>query len=248
MAKPTTIPVVMIHGVGLDHTMWLPVMAALSQRRTIAYDMIGHGAARKPAGPYTLGTFVDQLGAIVEAVDCEIDLVGFSMGALVAQGLALSPIAGRIRTMVLLNAVHDRSDADRQAIIARVAEVRAGQFAATVEPALQRWFTPAFAATHPESVAAVGQRLLANDERSYADAYEVFATADAGLASRVPEITVPTLVATGSDDQRSTPAMAAALAAALPRGRATVLPGLRHLTPLEAPELVADLIDEFTST
>jgi pimeloyl-ACP methyl ester carboxylesterase len=248
MAKPTTIPVVMIHGVGLDHTMWLPVMAALSQRRTIAYDMIGHGAARKPAGPYTLGTFVDQLGAIVEAVDCEIDLVGFSMGALVAQGLALSPIAGRIRTMVLLNAVHDRSAADRQAIIARVAEVRAGQFAATVEPALQRWFTPAFAATHPESVAAVGQRLLANDERSYAHAYEVFATADAGLASRVPEITVPTLVATGSDDQRSTPAMAAALAAALPRGRATVLPGLRHLTPLESPELVADLIDEFTST
>ena len=248
MASPTTVPVVLIHGVGLDHTMWLPVMAALSQRRTIAYDMIGHGEARKPAGPYTLGTFVDQLGAIVEAVDSEIDLVGFSMGALVAQGFALSPNGSRVRKMVLLNAVHDRSDADRQAIIQRVAEVRAGLFASTVEPALQRWFTPAFARAHPASVDAVRQRLLANDERSYADAYEVFATADADLASRAAEITAPTLVATGSDDRRSTPAMAAALAAALPRGRSVILPGLRHLTALEAPQLVADLIDEFTST
>lgn len=248
MVDSSSVPVVLIHGVGLDHTMWLPVMAALSDRRTIAYDMVGHGAARKPAGPYTLGTFVDQLGAIVDAVDSEIDLVGFSMGALVAQGFALSPRAGLIRKMVLLNAVHDRSDADRQAIVARVAEVRAGLFAATVEPALQRWFTPAFAATHPASVAAVRQRLVDNDERSYADAYEVFATADADLVSRVAEITVPTLVATGSDDQRSTPAMAAALAAALPRGRSMILPGLRHLTPIEAPQLVADLIAEFTST
>jgi hypothetical protein len=27
-----------------------------------------------------------------------------------------------------------------------------------------------------------------------------------------------------------------------------ILPGLRHLTPIEAPELVAELIDQFTST
>lgn len=246
MAKPTTVPVVLIHGVGLDHSMWLPVMAALSDRRTIAYDMIGHGHARKPAGPYTLGMFVDQLDAIVEAVDSDIDLVGLSMGALVAQGFALSPNAGRIRKMVLLNAVHERSDAERQAIIERVGEVRAGLFATTVEPALQRWFTPAFVSAHPDSVAAVRGCLLDNDERSYADAYEVFATADTDLSPHVSEISVPTLVATGSDDQRSTPAMAVALATALPRGRSTILPGLRHLTPIEAPELVAELIDEFT--
>ncbi len=238
-------PVVLVHGVGLDHTMWLPVMAALPDRRTVAYDMVGHGNARTPPGPYTLDTFVDQLDAIVEVLDSDIDLVGFSMGALVALGLANSRTAGRIRKMVLLNAVNDRTDAERQAIIQRVAEVRAGLFATTVEPALQRWFTPAFVAAHPNAVAAVRRRLLGNDERAYADAYEVFATADADLARQVAEITVPTLVATGSDDQRSTPAMAVSLATALRRGRSTILPGLRHLTPIEAPELVAELIDQF---
>jgi 3-oxoadipate enol-lactonase len=47
-------------------------------------------------------------------------------------------------------------------------------------------------------------------------------------------------------DQRSTPAMAMALADALPDGRATILPGLRHLTPLEAPKVIAELVDQFT--
>lgn len=245
MTGPSAAPLVLIHGVGLDHTMWLPTMANLAHRRTVAYDMIGHGSARKPKGPYSLALFVDQLSAIVDALSCDIDLVGFSMGALVAQGYALSS-AGRVRRMVLLNAVYDRNSDERRAILDRVAEARAGRFEASVEPALQRWFTPAFVATRPEAVAVVRRRLLDNDVRAYADAYEVFATADADLSRRTAEITTPTLVATGGDDQRSTPAMAESLAAALPCATSTILPGLRHLTPIEAPDVVAKLIDDFT--
>jgi pimeloyl-ACP methyl ester carboxylesterase len=243
--KPTEAPLVLIHGVGLDHTMWLPVMGAMPHRRTIAYDMIGHGRACKPRGPYTLQTFVDQLSDIVESLECEVDLVGFSMGALVAQGFVLAPGGIRVRRMVLLNGVHDRTDGERQAVMDRVAEVRAGAFATTVEPALQRWFTPAFAAARPAVVESVRQRLVANDVRAYADAYEVFATADTDLASRAAVITQPTLVVTGGGDQRSTPGMALALAEELPNGRSLILPGLRHLTPLEAPGTVAALIDDF---
>jgi hypothetical protein len=33
----------------------------------------------------------------------------------------------------------------------------------------------------------------------------------------------------------------------LPHGRSAILPGLRHLTPIEAPGEVAALIDEFTT-
>ena len=246
--KPSETPLVLIHGVGLDHTMWQPVVSELRHRRTITYDMVGHGAARKLPGPYTLTTFVEQLSGIVDALECDVDVVGFSMGALVAQGFAISAGGARLARMVLLNGVHDRSDHQQQAIVDRVAEVRAGGFETTVEPALQRWFTPAFAAAQPAVVDAVRQRLLHNDLRAYADAYEVFATADAELASRVPDITQPTLVATGSDDQRSTPAMARALADALPNGHSSVLQGLRHLAPLESPDAVAALIDGFLTT
>ena len=242
--KPTSTPLVLVHGVGLDHTMWLPVMAVLARRRTIAYDMIGHGRAAKPAGPYTLDTFVEQLAAVVDALDRDIDLVGFSMGALVAQGLALSDTSSRIRRMVLLNGVYDRSPDERRAIVDRVAEVRTRGAATTIEPAIERWFTPSFAAARPD---VIRQRLLDNNERAYADAYEVFATADAELAGRVGTIAAPTLVVTGRGDQRSTPAMAEALASALPNGRSMILNRVRHLAPLEAPRIVAELIDEFTT-
>lgn len=243
--KPSEVPVVLIHGVGLDHSMWLPVMSALPHRRTVSYDMIGHGGAAKPTGPYNLQTFVDQLTNIVKALDCEVDVVGFSMGALVAQGYAGSVAEQQVRRMVLLNGVYNRTVDERQAILDRVDEVRGGGFAATVELAVQRWFTPAFSAAHPDVISFVRQRLLDNDVTAYADAYEVFATADADLKNRVSEIRQPTLVATGSDDQRSTASMATALAAALPNARSVILPGLRHLTPIEAPDVVATMIDEF---
>ena len=245
--RPASTPLVLVHGVGLDHTMWLPVMAALARRRTVAYDMIGHGRAAHPAGPYTLDTFVEQLAAVVDAIDCDVDLVGFSMGALVAQGLALSDTSSRIRRMVLLNGVFDRSPDERRAIVERVAEVRTGGMTTTIEPAIERWFTPSFAAARPDVIASVRQRLRDNNVRAYADAYEVFATADADLTGRVGTIVAPTLVVTGRGDQRATPAMATALAAALPNGRSVILNRLRHLTPLQAPSIVARLIDEFTT-
>jgi pimeloyl-ACP methyl ester carboxylesterase len=227
--------------------MWRPVIAALPHRRTITYDMVGHGAAVKPPGPYSLSMFVDQLSGIVDAIGGQVDLVGFSMGAMVAEGFAMSAAGIAVRRMVLLNGVHLRSSDERQAIIDRVAEVRTGGFAATVETALDRWLTPEFRREHPTDVAELRQRLLDNDVRAYADAYEVFATADAEVSSRIAAISVQTLVATGSDDQRSTPAMATALAQSLPNGRSLVLPGLRHLAPIEAPDVVAALVDEFTA-
>ncbi|MBI4593854.1 MAG: alpha/beta fold hydrolase, partial [Candidatus Rokubacteria bacterium] len=47
-------PLVLLHGVGGSHEMWLPLLPALSgTRRVIAGDHRGHGASDKPRGPYT---------------------------------------------------------------------------------------------------------------------------------------------------------------------------------------------------
>ncbi len=241
------IPVVFIHGVGLDHTMWDAVCSFMPGVRAERYDMIGHGAAAAPLGPYRLADFVAQLDSLADAEGLQqFDLVGFSMGALVAIGYAAAHPA-RVRRMVLLNSVFDRTLAEREAVIERVADVRAGGYADSIESAIERWFSPAFSSAHPDVLAAVHDRLQRNDVRAYADAYEVFATADAELIHLVPLIQVPTLVVTGCDDARSTPAMAALLADTLPHARAHVITGVRHLTPLECPQTVAGLIESFLS-
>ena len=58
-------------------------------------------------------------------------------------------------------------------------------------------------------------------------------------------MTAATLVVTGGDDPRSTPAMTRALAARLQHGRAVVIDGARHLLPIERADLVADLVSTF---
>jgi pimeloyl-ACP methyl ester carboxylesterase len=81
-----------------------------------------------------------------------------------------------------------------------------------------------------------------NDVAAYAAAYAVFATADAELAPAIGRIAAPTTVVTGAEDQRSTPAMARAMAERLQHARVQIVPGQRHMTPLEVPEAVAAII------
>ena len=237
-------PLVLVHGVGLDRHMWAPFSAALGTP-VVTYDMVGLGDAPKPRGPYSLAMYAEQLREVAAGLGGRpIDVVGFSMGALVAQRFAADH-PQLVRRIVLVSGVYDRTARERAAIVERVAEVRSGGYLDSVEPALARWFTPAFAAARPDAVQVVRERMLANDVRAYADAYEVFATGDAELVPLAPRIHAPTLVITGEDDQRSTPAMAERLAAALPNGRAVVVPGVRHLLPIEQPALLAELVRDF---
>jgi (E)-2-((N-methylformamido)methylene)succinate hydrolase len=248
---------ILVHGVGLDHRLWDSMRASLPPERAgvaVTYDLIGHGNGPHRHGPYHLTDYVEQLLAVsdgggdggIDGGDSgePIDLVGFSMGALIAQAFAAAH-PRRVRRLVLLAAVYDRSPTERTAILERVAAVRAGGYLESVQVALDRWFSPSFADAHPDVVAAVRQRMFDNDPRAYADAYEVFATADADVVHSTQRISAPTLVIAGSDDPRSTPLMARRLAAALPNGQAMVLPGLRHCLMLEAPAQLAGLIDEF---
>jgi pimeloyl-ACP methyl ester carboxylesterase len=234
-------PVVLIHGVGLDQHMWAAFGRALG-RPVHTYDLIGLGDGPRPPGPYTLAQYADQLSAVVaELGTAPVDLVGFSMGALIAQRFAVDQ-PDWVRRLVLVSTVFDRTPEERAAILDRVAEVRAGRYGDSIEPALQRWFTDDFATRRPEVVETVRQRMHANDVDAYGGAYEVFATGDAELVPLVDRLTAPTLVVTGELDQRSTPEMARRLAAALPH---VIVPGVRHLLPVEAPDTLAELVNSF---
>ncbi len=237
-------PLVLVHGVGLDHHLWDSTIAELAPgREVITFDLVGHGPGPHPPGPYSLDTFVEQLLAIVSGHPV-VDLCGFSLGALISQAFAIAH-GGRVRHLVLLGTVFQRTEDELRAIRERVAEVRAGGFPATVEAAIERWFSAEFSARAPEVVARIRATMEANDPSAYADAYGVFAVADTQLAPLVHSIGMPMLVIAGACDPRSTPAMSAALAAAVVDGRWAVVDGARHCFMVERPGVVAALIDGF---
>lgn len=236
-------PVILIHGVGADLEMWEPVAARLAEDHDVLrYDMQGHGGSAKPLGPYQLDDFVDQLRRLADGLGLpRFVLAGFSMGGLVAQAFALAE-STRVERLVLLNTVFDRSPQERAAVESRVRDVLNGGHEAGIAAAIERWFTPGFRARWPEAIDAIRRRMESNDLPAYAAAYGLFATADQALATQLGHIQIPTTVVTGAEDRRSTAAMAMAMAERLPRGRCLIIPGQRHMTPLEVPGLVAELI------
>ncbi|TPQ22936.1 alpha/beta fold hydrolase [Streptomyces sporangiiformans] len=222
---------VLLHGVGLDRGLWGPCLAALAARhRVLLVDLRGHGASPAAAAGLTLGELAEDVAALLEG---PTHVVGFSLGALVAQQLALTRPES-VASLTLVSSVADRSAEERSAVAGRRRRA-AEDFEASARATVERWFAPEWRVREPSRAEAVLGTLLATDRTSYLACYDVFATADAALWPRLPRIFAPTLAITGADDPGSTPEMTRRLAGQIPGARATVLPGARHLLPLERP-------------
>lgn len=236
MCKPT---VVLLHGVGLDHTMWEPTAALLSDRFTvITPDLPGHGS-RPPVSDGV--TLADLAAGVVGEIPAGSHLVGFSLGALVAQHVALHH-PELVATLVSVSSVCERTAEERASVLDRLRTAEA-DFAASAAASLKRWY--AGTDVGPALVARTEATLLANDVGSFLDCYRVFAMADADIAPHLPAIDVPALAVTGENDPGSTPEMAHRLAAALGDCRAVVIPEARHMLPVQCPEAFADCLTTF---
>ena len=238
-------PLVLIHGVGLDHAMWDPVVEALAtDRRVVRYDLLGHGRSPDPAGSRSMDDFVEQCLAVMDDhVDRIPDLAGLSLGGLIALGLAARH-PGRLGRLALLNTVFDRTPDQVRVVRARLARTEAEGMALVADLAIERWFASDWQVAHPERVGVVRRCMLANDVAAYLKAYRVFVDGDPTMPAAAANVTARALVMTGELDPGSTPAMSEALASVMADGVARILPGLRHLPPLEAPEaFVAALLD-----
>ncbi|MER5177532.1 alpha/beta fold hydrolase [Streptomyces sp. NPDC002896] len=234
----------LLHGVGLDRAMWERCLPSLAARhRVTLVDLRGHGASPAAAAGVSLGELTEDVAQLVDGCSGPggpSHIVGFSLGALVAQQLALVR-PELTASLTLVSSVAGRSGEERAAV-ARRRERAAEDFEASARAAVDRWFAPEWLAEEPDLATAVLDALLHNDRTSYLACYDVFATADAALWPLLPRITAPTLAVTGANDPGSTPAMTRLLADRIPGGRALIVPGGRHLLPLERPDDLTDAI------
>ena len=239
-------PLVLIHGVGLDHTMWDRVLDDLvPKHRVLRYDLWGHGRSDDPPGPRHADDFVDQLVGLLDLHEFECsDLVGLSLGGLIAV-LTAARHPARVRRVVLASTVFKRSDSQITGVRQRLEIAENEGLEPVADLAIKRWFTPQWQEAHPAETESVRQRLLTTDHAGYLKAYRLFTQADDLAASLAPDIEAPTLVLAGERDTGSTPEMAAALADAIPGGEARTMPEMHHLAPIEEPNLFVNAVLEF---
>lgn len=230
--------VVLIHGLGLNRGMWQWQEGTLGKHyRVIAYDLYGHGESPPPPAPPTLSMFADQLRMLLDRLEIErAAIAGFSLGGMIARRFAMDH-GDRLWALAILNSPHRRDPEARQAIQARVHQARRDGPEATVDAALARWFTGDFRRRRPEIMDLVRHWVLANDKTIYPEIYQVLVDGVDELVAPHPPIAGPTLVMTGEADYGNSPAMTMAIAAEIADARTVILPGLRHMAMVEAPDL-----------
>src|SRR6478752_8599013 len=82
--------VLLLHGLGCDHTTWEPVIESLSRRHTvIAPDLLGHGQSDKPRADYSLGGFANGMRDLLTVLGIDkVTVIGHSFGGGVAMQFA----------------------------------------------------------------------------------------------------------------------------------------------------------------
>lgn len=243
-------PIVLAHGVLMDHRMWEAQVNALSgQYRVCRLDMLGHGLAADPPGERSLSDFVAQLDEVIEQLDLHDKpiLGGFSMGGLIAQAYAAKHHS-RLRGLMILNAVYDRSAEQVNIVRERSQQMKAAGAQGAIDSAMARWFT----ADEKQRQAALVEQIVGwirdGEFAPKTKAHWVFATSDAQVVGILGAIGCPTLVMTGDSDAGSTPQMAQKIASEIPNARLEVLDNQRHMMPvLDAERVNAVVLDFVTS-
>jgi pimeloyl-ACP methyl ester carboxylesterase len=82
--------ILLLHGLGCDHTSWAPVIERLSSRYTvIAPDLLGHGQSDKPRADYSLGGYANGMRDLLTVLGIDkVTVVGHSFGGGVAMQFA----------------------------------------------------------------------------------------------------------------------------------------------------------------
>ncbi|MFI0239769.1 alpha/beta fold hydrolase [Streptomyces sp. NPDC016845] len=257
--------VVLSHGWTCSTAFWAAQIRALAtDHRVIVYDQRGHG--RSPAAthlPYTAGMLADDLEAVLGAVLAPGEravLAGHSMG-----GMTMMAAAGRDRFKEHAAAVLLCSTGSSRLVAE--ATVVPLLFAGAVRTRLTRSVLGSKAPLGP--VTPLGKRILkyatmgpgAAPGQVEACAHIVHACPRAvrhgwshvletlDMDAALAELTLPVAVLGGTADRLTPIVHARRIAAALPEcAGLSELPGLGHMTPIEAPEAVTGEIRELAAT
>lgn len=232
--------IALVHSLAMDGTFWQPVAERLAETACVlTYDCRGHGGSDKPAGPYTVELFADDLADLLDHLGWRSAVVaGASMGGCVSLAFAARHPArtaglGLIDTTAWYNAMPAWQD--------RANKARTEGLASLIGFQVTRWFSDAFRAEHPDVVQACVDVFLRNDLPAYAETCLMLGACD--LRAALPGITVPTAVIVGEEDYAAPVAMSQVMHDGIKGSSLTVLEKARHLTPLERPDVIAAALD-----
>jgi len=239
--------VVLLHGAGMDHTVWQFQARALAAHGFDVYavDLPGHGRSEGPA-PASIADYAAWVVRFLDAAGIDrAVLVGHSMGSLIAlevagthpervAGLVLLGVAARMPVHPDLLAAAKANDHLAYDLVASWSHTKASHAGHHPTPGL--WMMGATVRLLERSAPGV----LSNDLAA-CDAYE-------DAVNRAQAVTAPTLLLLAAEDLMTRPKGAAPLAEHLPDAVVQTVPRAGHMAMVEDPDAVIDAIVDFVDT
>jgi len=227
-----TEPLVFIHGVGLDHKMWNSQITSLNNYSTITYDLLGHGKTPCNKKEVTLNDFSNQLDYLLKFLKIDkINLVGFSLGSLIALNFA-SKFQHKLKSLTVIGTTYKRTSEQKALVIERFEQAKLNK--PISKQALKRWFTDEYLNNHPEIYDQFIKILTkdGDDHLNFLKAYKLFAYHQDNI-DLIKKIKTKTLIMTGSGDSGSTIQMSKTLSDDLINSTFIEINNGKHLCSIE---------------
>jgi pimeloyl-ACP methyl ester carboxylesterase len=243
-------PVVLLHAFPLAGIMWRPQREVLERDyRVLVPDLRGFGGTGPFTGTPSVDQMADDVAALLDALGVRVPvvLVGLSMGGYVALAFVRKH-AARLAGLVLADTRAEADSAEARANRERLMLVAQHDTAREViDQLLPKLVSSETQEQRPGVVEEVRRIASAQPTAGIVGALQALRDrpdSTPWLAS----IAVPTLVVVGSDDAVTPPAIASAMAAAIPNARLATIQGAGHLSNLERPEAFAAAVHAFLQT
>jgi non-heme chloroperoxidase len=245
---------VLVHGWTNDRRIWAPVARLLVERghKVVLYDQRGHGSSRAGADGLTIEAIGADMAAVLEHLDARDAVVaGHSMGGMAAQAFAIEypdALGKRVAAVALVSTAC--SDLGARGPAGRLAPrvlgstwvnrvVSHGQLGPvfvrntmgrTATLSNLRAMQDTFAATEPAARAGFYRAIEAMD-----------------LSEGLADVDVPVVVVSGTRDQLVAHSNSRRLADLIGGARFEPVPDAGHMVPLEAPDVVADILERLAA-
>jgi 3-oxoadipate enol-lactonase len=239
-------PLVFVHGYALDRRMWDDQFEFFATRyRAVRYDLRGFGRSDVP----TAGRFSnhDDLRRLFDHLGIErAHICGLSMGGGVAIDFALE-YPDRVLSVIGIASALGGFTVDFGPMIPAMIAMQTAGREGNLAEAKRIWIeSPLFVPANRDP--AVAQRLgeMVDDWSGWQLTNQAnHVDPDPPPAERLDQLSVPALVINGGLDNEGVLGVAVEIEAKAPNARRVVVPGAGHLTNMEAPDAVNDLIASF---
>lgn len=238
-------PILLLHGIGGNHTVWNDVIPGLSKEFLVmAPDLRGHGRSPVPAGS-TL-TFAEMMGDVVRLMDdrglASAHVVGLSGGALLALRMTLDR-PDRVRSLTMVSGA-TYTDAHTRSIAERWSEtyLKEGpdRFALRL---LKDLYYPDWIEANLDFADAVREQVKHQDFGPAVKWAKSMAAFDE--RKRIASVVRPTLIVQAMNDAVIDASHGRILRQSIPGAQIRILTETGHLIPVERPKELLEAIVTF---